>query len=113
MTDTDKVRIVAKWCGWKQSSEEPYYWHRPDGKIDELPDYLNSRDACAEFERVVKGLGWVCTGRYGDSLRSIVVEGWGKPLLKGDITFLMATATPAQRLDAILAVIEETRDGCL
>ncbi len=70
MTDQDKVRTVAEWCGWKIKFEDGYWKvYRPDGSpqslfnihgseelaaLEDLPDYLHSLNACAEFERVAK-----------------------------------------------------------
>lgn len=117
MTDNEK-RIVAEWC-----EPKPQYKPKDDPELSKgghwvagyegiwIPGYrYNTRDACAEFERVVFDRG--LRREYGAALLTkccatgVRFEYFDKAL----IGFIGANATPAQRVEAILAVIEETRE---
>lgn len=135
MTDQEKWRTVAEWCGYtvkfveyecddKPEACQKWVLVHPDGRSVSAtwhayneetawrclaPDYLNSLDACAEFERVAseRKLDESYWLRLWDQ---VFVHPW-----KGRISVIDAVtvqmATPTQRVEAILAAIKETRDA--
>lgn len=111
MTDNEKQR-VAEWCGWRELPGSLHhgrrtYWVSPSGATSTNPPDYNSLDACAKFERVVKDRG------LEDEYEHVIIAACGKPVGTRSYaasTFATTTATPAQRVEAILRVIEETRE---
>ena len=103
MTNNEKQRI-AEWCGWRKVSNDSWGFpagQSPSGQRKRLPNYPHSLDDCAEFERVAKerGLG----DRWALKLRLVIA----REKLANVTAYDVATATPAQRVKAILRVIEE------
>ena len=142
MTDNEKQR-VAEWCGWRwwctteayRNDERCLYAPRhtpgppemfrlcegddldlPIKQSNALPDYPNSLDTCAEFERVAKErdlmlmyievLIRLCRGT--DQVEIRLTASYLKETLMVYASGVME-ATPAQRVEAILRVIEETQ----
>lgn len=121
MTDQDKAHIVAEWCGWEirwvDSGCIPN-WEviSPNGRIvaryqiestcmGSLPCY-DTLNACAEFEKMAKERG------LEDEYEHAIIAACGKPVGTRSYAarpFDTVTATPAQRVEAILAVIEGTK----
>ena len=125
MTDNEKQRI-AEWCGWtdiKHAVYDDYFLGtNSQGVRKPLPDYLNSRDACAEFEDVIEKGNKADWWDYMTALLSVMTRNqrsdWPigldgqtvdriKVLDMLYIAWRSLRATPAQRVEAILWVIEE------
>lgn len=107
MTATEKRIRIAELRGWTRPTGDTCYGSRwLESVARELPDYLNSRDACAEFEagltpeeriKYVCELHWVVPD--ADLSLSFDMMHDNAPYI-----FPAITATPAQRCDAFLRV---------
>ena len=72
-----------------------------------LPHYNKDLNACAEFEKVAKERG------LEDEYEHAIIAACGKPVGTRSYaarTFATATATPVQRVKAVLAVIKEQKE---
>lgn len=118
MTDQDKQRI-AEWCerkperlDWRdklnqtKTSDKGFWTWRSCYWVHSS---FSTLDACAEFEQVVFDRG--LRREYGAALlKGCCATGVRFEFLdKSLIGFIAASATPAQRVGAILAVIKGTK----
>ncbi len=107
MTDQEQEQLrirIAEQCK-PQLTQMVYLEERPLGYIThDIPDYLNSRDACAQFEATLNSDE---QKKYGEKLRAIINQTdmerlllmplYSKQPWTGTNVFLVATATPEQR----------------
>lgn len=134
--NTNEIRVkVAELCGWKwwkhdksetylfchpsrdkaSLDDEQFKWDQcadaPDPKhfvsLSGVPNYPESLDACAEFERDLRPTElW----EYTQALRKELTDYWSSQARKtdefrdSDWSFAFATATPLQRCQAFLKV---------
>ena len=110
MNATEKRIRIAELRGWtfphgSVVTHESQLCRRPGGnwatQRDSVPDYLNSRDACAEFEAGLKGMEQF---RYREQLYQVCGEAAARgDFHEGDdVHFCVITASAAQRCDAFL-----------
>lgn len=108
----EQIRIaVAEECGWKRATHAKG-WNTPNGTYigESLPNYPESLDACAEFE---KGLTATELVEYNSNLKLIinrdrVKRGLGThPLAAYDFEW---HATPLQRCEAFLRLKGKWKD---
>ena len=98
----DQIRIaVAELCGWKKIScdcEGQLWGFFPGNSYEsEVPNYPESLDACAEFEKAITTE--TDMGYYTENLAP--KTGYAFPQTDSDL-FKFATATPLQRCEAFL-----------
>lgn len=100
----DKINeTIFRSLGWSTVEDSPYKscnWNKGAAYTAKPPNYANSLDACAEFERTIK------TERDRNSYVSKLKSIYNTFAELGDIDtyFLLATATPLQRCVAYLRV---------
>lgn len=111
MTNIDKVRRVAEWCGWREvliSGGGGHWWVTPDNRDINYDECFTTLNACAEFEAVAKERGLL--RKYISVLWHAATEDAGVKYSSnpGDHVEAIWMTTPAQRVEAILAVIGES-----
>ena len=115
MNSTEKRIRIAELLEWKGPFQNEWLRERgyegedvydycgtnPQGDRDSLPNWPESRDACAEFE---VGLSDCEMWDYTLILAGVTIAKGYFPLLSRSETLRAMLATPAQRCDAFLRV---------
>ena len=114
--ETQTNTTIALWCGWRDITPEggPTMWEGRDGKLSQRYPKYNDLNACAEFEARAEERGLGLTYAYqlmmilrGHDLRPSRNSIDWSTLKPEAITRLVVKATPEQRCEAILQVIDE------
>jgi hypothetical protein len=118
--ETQRIKI-AQCCGWTGFNPDnipdclQYDARRPDGKWDELPDYLNDRNAMADALRAFDNLAPLTREQWWqryfgmlDTVMDVPFSFMPQRTTADDIAVYMAT--PAQQAEAFLRTIGQYKD---